>query len=129
MGELEEKLNAILGDQKAMGQIMALAQSLSGREGEAPQGQGERPEEERPQAEGTSPLQELDPRLVELGVRLMQEYNSRDDRGAALLEALRPFLREERLSRVDRAVEIARLSRVVRVLIQVMGENGGSLHV
>ena len=29
MGELEEKLNAILGDQAAMGQIMALAQSLS----------------------------------------------------------------------------------------------------
>ena len=28
MGELEEKLNTILGDPAAMGQIMALAQSL-----------------------------------------------------------------------------------------------------
>ena len=30
MAEVEEKLNSILGDQNAMSQIMALAQSLSG---------------------------------------------------------------------------------------------------
>ena len=30
MAEFEEKLNSILGDQNAMSQIMALAQSLSG---------------------------------------------------------------------------------------------------
>ena len=31
MGEFEEKMNAILGNKEAMGQIMALAQSLGGR--------------------------------------------------------------------------------------------------
>lgn len=30
MGEMEDKLNAILNDPSAMGQIMALAQSLGG---------------------------------------------------------------------------------------------------
>ena len=33
MGELEEKLNAILGDQAAMGQIMALAGLAAGGRG------------------------------------------------------------------------------------------------
>ena len=36
MAEFEEKLNSILGNEKAMGQIMALARSLSGENG--PQG-------------------------------------------------------------------------------------------
>ena len=37
MGDFEEKLQSILGDQRAMDQIMALARSLSGEQkGEAP---------------------------------------------------------------------------------------------
>ena len=41
MGEFEEKLNSILGDKEAMGQIMALAQSLGKPAPPAP-----KPEEE-----------------------------------------------------------------------------------
>lgn len=40
MAEFEEKLNSILGNEKAMGQIMALARSLSGENG--PRGMGHR---------------------------------------------------------------------------------------
>ena len=41
MGEFEEKMNAILGNKEAMGQIMALAQSLGKPAPPAPE-----PEEE-----------------------------------------------------------------------------------
>ena len=132
MGEFEEKLNSILGDKEAMGQIMALAQSLGKPAPPAPE-----PEEEtrEPGWERTgapapeygagedpqSMLGSLDPRMVQMGMRLLKEYRTGDDRNAALLAALRPFLRKERYARLDRAIQIARLSRVLRVAFQSLG--------
>ena len=37
-----------------------------------------------------------------------------DDRRTALLTALRPFVREERYAKLDKAIQIARLSRMIR---------------
>lgn len=132
MGEFEEKLNSILGDKEAMGQIMALAQSLGKPAPPTP-----KPEEETrepgwertgaPAPEsgaGEDPLSmlgSLDPRMVQMGMRLLKEYRTGDDRNAALLAALRPFLRKERYARLDRAIQIARLSRVLRVAFQSLG--------
>lgn len=146
MGEFEDKLNAILGNQEAMGQIMALAQSLGGGAQQQPPAQPARedgyvpvaseepgtPALPAPASAGGDPvsmLGGLDPRLMQLGMHLLQEYNRSDDRNAALLAALRPFVREERYAKVDRAVQIARLSRVVRVLLEMLKENGGAFHV
>ena len=134
MSEFEDKLGAILNDQEAMGRIMALAQSLSGGKTET------EPEEKYAAAELTgtenTPAQELsallgglDPKLMQTGMRLLQEYNRGDNRSAALLEALRPFVKEERYAKIDRAVQIARLSRVIRVMFDAMKENGGLFHV
>ena len=128
MAEFEEKLNAILGDQQAMGQIMALARSLSGG-GEDNSAQPETlPEPDTGGGGGdmAALLGGMDPALVQMGMRLMQEYNRADDRNTALLAALRPFVRQERYARVDRAVQIARLSRVIRVLFEAMKERGDS---
>lgn len=113
MGEMEDKLNAILNDPSAMGQIMALAQSLGGG---AP----------RPQASpaGEAALGEIDPGMIQMGMRLLREYQGEDDRTVALLNALRPFLKESRLAKLDRAVQISRLARVIRVLFRGMGEGG-----
>ena len=66
-------------------------------------------------------LGSLDPRMVQMGMRLLNEYRTGDDRNAALLAALRPFLRKERYARLDRAIQIARLSRVLRVAFQSLG--------
>lgn len=137
MGGFEDKLNAILNDQDAMGQIMALAQSLGKQE---PPGQAGKdnytPEAERIERTETQDapnlgglLGELDPRMVQMGMQLLQEYNRGDDRKAALLHALRPFVKEERFEKVDRAIQIARLSRVVRVLFDTMRERGGDWFV
>lgn len=142
MSGFEDKLNAILNNQEAMGQIMALAQSLGKQEQQETPGQPDLAREdgyvpvcaqqdEVLPAVGQLPdlggiLGGLDPHMMQMGIRLLQEYNRDDDRNAALLSALRPFLKEERLAKMDRAIQIARLSRVIRVLFDVMKEKGGS---
>lgn len=125
MGELDEKLNAILGNPQAMGQIMALAQSLGGQ-GEHPQEQKEEPEPPLCEDGGAFPFSmgELDPRLMQVGMRVLQEYQRGDDKKTALLTALRPFVKEERYERLDRAIQIARLSRVIRVALEELGKEG-----
>lgn len=138
MSGFEDKLNAILGNQEAMGQIMALAQSL-GKQEEQESSQSQ-PEEGyvpvwTPQEESTGAAEQMsslgdllggiDPNVMQMGLRLLQEYNRNDDRNAALLTALRPFVKEERFAKVDRAIQIARLSRIVRVLFDTMKEKGG----
>lgn len=133
MAEFEEKLSSILGNQEAMGQIMALARSLSGEAdgGEAPsktEGEAPRPQnsgqgtEEQPDLSRL--LDSVDPGMVEMGLRLFREYQGEDDRRTALLRALRPYLREERRSRLDRAVRLAKMTRLIRAALEAMGEKG-----
>lgn len=136
MAEFEEKLTSILGNQQAMDQIMALARSLSGeKEGEgedAPREEREPAEREAASSHGeggdSSDLSKLlsgvDPGMLQMGMRLFQEYQGTDDRNAALLQALRPFLREERRAKLDTAVRIARMTRLIRVALGSMGEKG-----
>lgn len=145
MSGFEDKLNAILGDREAMGQIMALAQSLGKQEEqqEQPQQQvredgyipvwtqeeSQPPVQPQPQPDLSSVLGGIDPKMMQMGMRLIEEYNRGDDRNAALLAALRPFVREERFAKVDRAIQIARLSRVIRVLFDAMKDKGGGAFV
>ena len=75
MAELEEKLNAILSDPQAMEQILSAARTLSGQEPAGPDGKAEENAPTGGNAEGTgdllSALGQLDPRWVNLGVRLL----------------------------------------------------------
>ena len=66
--------------------------------------------------------------MIQMGMRLLREYQGEDDRTVALLNALRPFLKESRLAKLDRAVQISRLARVIRVLFRGMGEGGGAMY-
>ena len=136
MAEFEEKLNSILGNQDAMEQIMALARSLSGDKTEGEKSDrseedGESFQEETPRdttgqqgPDLSQLLGEVDPGMLQMGMRLFREYQSTDDRNAALLQALRPFLREERRAKLDKAVRIARMTRLIRAVLGSMGEKG-----
>lgn len=122
MSEFEDKLQSILGDPQAMGQIMALAQSISGGSA-SPQPPDEPPEaDEPPPTDPLSALGELDPRLLRLGMRLISEYQSADGRSEALLTALQPFLREPRQGKMERAIRISRLAHVIRVALDALRE-------
>ena len=136
MAELEEQLNSILGDPEAMGKIMALARSLSGGEAGKPEESGPagpqsgEPEQEKGEGPDLSDLlRQMDPGMLQMGMRLWQEYQGGDERTTDLLQALRPFLRKERQAKLDRAVQLAKLSHVIRVALQVLGEKGEDRHV
>lgn len=130
MAEWEEKLGAILNNPQAMSQIMSLAQSLGGKGGEAP-AQAAGPDSAGEEwdgadtagpdtsgAESPSGGEGLDPRLMEMGLRAMAAYQDGDDRRSALLRALRPFVKPQRYARVDKAIQIAKLSKVVRAALE-----------
>lgn len=125
MGEFEEKLNSILGDQQAMGQIMALAQSLGKQSSSDQEEKDTAPEPAEDAPPDLSQLMgNLDPKMVQLGMRLMREYQQDDGQNTTLLQALRPYLREERRGRLDKAVQIAKMSRLLRVALGSLGGKG-----
>ncbi len=74
---------------------------------------------------GGGGLPDIDPKLIQIALRVFSEYSAQDDQKAALLSSLKPFLKEERLEKMEKAEKIARLSRVVRVAIQVLKEGDG----
>ena len=148
MADLQEQLQAILGDPEAMGQITAIAQALTGG---APSSPPSPPADEPSPPDGFVPVDSpppssqqeptppdlsalvsslgggnggIDPRLIQIALRVYEEYSAQDDEKAALLNALRPFLRPERQEKLEKAEKIARLSRVVRVALQLLREEG-----
>lgn len=149
MSEWDEKLGAILSDQDAMKKIMSIAQSLTGPSQSAGRSREDAPPDPQPDSDlshagGDStpdsgkPGQELpdlsgllgnlDPKWVALGMRLLSSYRGGDDDRAALLNALRPFVKSSRYEKLDKAVEIARLSRVVRLALDAL-KGGDDDHV
>lgn len=116
-----------------MGQIISLAKSFGADTGGETGGDtdGEKTTDST-QTQTQSPptdtfdISALDPKLIQTALHLFQEYNRSDDRNLALLTALRPFLKEERLEKMDQAIQIAKLSRVAKMAFQLLkgGEEG-----
>ena len=118
LSEWEEKLNSILENQDAMGQIMALARSLTGEQGSRDSSADVGGEEEAAApSELLGMLGQVDPELLRRGMGLLQGMRGEDDRGTALLTALRPFLREEKQGRLDRAIQVMQMTRLFRLAV------------
>ncbi len=133
MAGFEEQLNSILGNQEAMSQIMALARSLSGESPKDPTP----PPEALPEGGGTyapaepqppdlsALLGQVDPKMIQTGMEILRQVQSTEDRGAVLLDALRPYLREDRRPKLDRALQIARMVKLVRAAMGAFGGEEG----
>lgn len=121
MADFEEALNALLSDPAAMEQIADLAGRLGGA---APPP----PEEGDGAAAAPPPPFDAD-QLGQLGrlMELVQTCGRTDAQSAALLAALRPFLRDERQAKLDQAVRLAGLSRAAREAYRLW--KGGELHL
>ena len=52
-----------------------------------------------------------------------------DDRRTALLTALRPYVREERYAKLDKAIQIAKLSRLIRSGLELLRARKEDGHV
>ena len=135
MAGFEEQLNSILGNQEAMSQIMALARSLSGEQAsdqpEAPPAPKEdtyKPAEEEspaPVPDLSALLGKVDPKALQAGMEVLRQAQANEDRNANLLSALRPFLREEKQARLDRALQLSRTAKLVRAALGAMGGKEG----
>lgn len=133
MSEFEDKLNAILSSPEAMEQISAIASSLGQSGGQSSQGNEEgHPEEQNASQESVggdlaglgSLLGGFDPSMLTKLLPLMKEYQSGNEEKQALLNALKPFLRRESQEKVDKAIRITRLSRVIRASMTMFKEDG-----
>lgn len=123
MADFEEALNSLLSNPDAMGQILSLAGSLGGSLGG--QNQEPPPQEEPPVQPTSAPL----PDLAQMGrlLELFQSAGRTNEEATALVNALRPFLREDRQRKLDRAVRAAGLSQAARQALRLWKE--GELHL
>ena len=64
---------------------------------------------------------QVDPKLIQAGMEVLRQTQGAQDRNTALVSALRPFLREDRQARLDRALQLARTAKLVRAALSVMG--------
>lgn len=118
MSEFEEKLESILGNPHAMEQIMSLAQSLGASSPSSPPPSHTEPSVPSSLLDSLG-IGQLDPRLISGVAQLLAKSQSTDDDRVALLQALRPFVKEQRYAKLDKAVQIARLTRLIRMALEL----------
>lgn len=106
MDDLNEKLSSILSDPEAMREIAALASSLGA---DAP-GVHKAPE---PAAPAAAPAEALS---MMSGLMPLLGKVKADDDTTRLLDAIRPFLSEERREKLDKAKKMLRIMRLLPML-------------
>lgn len=112
MDSLENQISQVLNDPERMAQIMSLAQSLGGV---LPGLGGGKSNDETPAAAPEPSLPAFD---VSALAGLMQQATAGGQREQALFEALKPFVSPERRSKIDRALQISRFSRIASLALQ-----------
>lgn len=108
MEDLENTISQILGNPDSMAQIMSIAKSLSAP---APS----------PEVEPASPsaAPSIDPSMLSM-LELVKQFGGADPREAQLLNALKPYCSKQRQQRIDRALQIARISQIAGAALRSM---------
>ena len=119
MSELEERINAVLGDPAQLEKITMMARSLMGGGGES----GQSPNTQAPS--GILGELGLDSDAMGRLSRLINAQNNSPGAGQAMLQAMRPYLSDKRREKVDKALKIARLAKLAGL---AMGEMEGGGH-
>ena len=106
MEDMDSKINAMLNDPAAMQRIIQMAQQLSGGAAQAaPPPPPPLPNGPPPTADGGG----FDPMLLARFLPLLQDLRQSNSQTTQLLYALRPFLKEEKQPKVERAAKLAHL--------------------
>lgn len=126
MAELDEKLNALLSDPNSMAQIVQMAQQLSATMGggtdAAPPAQPPPAPSSPPQAAPQNLPGGIDPQVIARFLPLLQEYSRSNSQTMQLLYALRPFLKESKQDKVERAARLARLIHLGKKFLTDWGD-------
>ena len=122
MAEFDEKLNSLLSNPEAMAQIMQLAQQLSGSMGGDTAQPAAASAAASPPPPPPAPLGGIDPQTIARYLPLLQELTRDTSQTTQLLYALRPFLKDGKQDKVERA---ARLARLITIGKRFLKEGGG----
>jgi hypothetical protein len=119
MDNFDDKLNNILSSPEAMEKIMGMARSMSGGTGDASNGGNIGSVGTSNEGGGTDPLSALlgggiDPQMLGKAMQLFGAYNRSDPQKAALMQAVKPYLRPARRERVDQALQTLKLANVAK---------------
>ncbi len=118
MSEFENKLNKILSSPADMEKIMGIAKSLSGSLGSQSSAGGVAEGAAAPDLSAiTSSLKDIDPKIIRLVTRLADEYTSGKNDKTALLNAIKPYLKEDRRAKVDKAAEYAKIAKLAKLAL------------
>lgn len=114
MSELEDKLNHLLDDPAAMGRIFEMAQQLSSTLS---------PPADTPQPKSMPTMGDLglDAQTIARLLPLVQELRTNNTQSSQLLYALRPYLKEEKQGKVERAIKLAHLFHVGKKAVKEWG--------
>lgn len=122
MDDLESKMGAILGNPELMQKIMAMAQSLNPPE--------QKQEAQSPQKQSPENRQKSDNpgfSVPDIDLSMLQKLSgfaqhSRIDKNQQkLLTALNPYLRSERISKLEKAMQAAKLASMAS---SFLGQSG-----
>lgn len=122
MSEFEDRLNSLLNDPEQMEKIAGMAKSLMG--GGADPG----PQSQPAADSGAAPLLEgLDPGMLQRVMGMLSNMEQGPDENTALLEAMKPFLKEKRRAKMDRALKLAKMAKMAKLAFG--SDLGGIFHV
>ena len=75
-------------------------------------------------------LGNLDAGTLSAAASLIGQFNDGgDDQRTALLNALRPFVKERRYAKLDKAIQIAKMSRLIRSGLELFRQRKEDGHV
>lgn len=116
MSELQDKLNSLLSDPAGMAQVVQLAQQLSSTmepsAAPTPQSGAPTPPPSPNPPPSTALPGGIDLSTVSRFLPMLQALSSDQSHSMQLLNALRPYLKEEKQGKVERAARLARLITV-----------------
>ena len=123
MSELDDKLNSILSNPAMMQQIMSLAQALNQSEAQQPPPQQQIQQPQIPQ-DHFAPTNDrgINPNLLSKIATLMQR-GSIDKNQEALLRALRPYLNNQKLEKLERAMHAAKMAGIASEMVNTRGQS------
>ena len=108
MAEFEEKLQSILGNPELMGQIMSMAGAMNQQQQPPP-----------PQPQAGLPF---DPGAM-AGMMQMLKATQLEPRQRQLIQALRGFVRDDRLVQLEKAMQASRIAKFASAAMNQGGRN------
>ena len=120
MDELERALRAVLDDPAQLQELRALAGSLGLGQPDAAA-----PQEAAPPVAEPPPPPAQPPKPPVQAAAMLRQAGKADKKQEALLLALKPFLRKDRQSKIDRALQAARLASLASLALKNRGRGPG----